>query len=61
VNVSELFGLKDQVAVVTGASGVLGGEIARGLAGAGARGAVLIPCEGAHHPHHIITWLASLA
>ena len=37
MNVSELFGLKDQVAVVTGASGVLGGEIARGLAGAGAR------------------------
>jgi NAD(P)-dependent dehydrogenase (short-subunit alcohol dehydrogenase family) len=35
--VSELFGLEDQVAVVTGASGVLGGEIARGLAAAGAR------------------------
>ena len=35
--VSELFGLDDQVAVVTGASGVLGGAIARGLAGAGAR------------------------
>jgi NAD(P)-dependent dehydrogenase (short-subunit alcohol dehydrogenase family) len=34
--VSELFGLEDQVAVVTGASGVLGGEIARGLAAAGA-------------------------
>jgi NAD(P)-dependent dehydrogenase (short-subunit alcohol dehydrogenase family) len=36
-SVSELFGLEDQVAVVTGASGVLGGEIARGLAAAGAR------------------------
>jgi NAD(P)-dependent dehydrogenase (short-subunit alcohol dehydrogenase family) len=35
--VSELFGLDDQVAVVTGASGVLGGAIARGLAAAGAR------------------------
>jgi NAD(P)-dependent dehydrogenase (short-subunit alcohol dehydrogenase family) len=36
-SVAELFGLDDQVAVVTGASGVLGGAIARGLAGAGAR------------------------
>jgi NAD(P)-dependent dehydrogenase (short-subunit alcohol dehydrogenase family) len=34
---TELFGLEDQVAVVTGASGVLGGAIARGLAAAGAR------------------------
>ncbi len=34
---SELFGLEEQVAVVTGASGVLGGSIARGLAAAGAR------------------------
>ncbi len=33
----ELFGLEDRVAVVTGASGVLGGAIARGLADAGAR------------------------
>jgi NAD(P)-dependent dehydrogenase (short-subunit alcohol dehydrogenase family) len=32
----ELFGLDDQVAVVTGASGVLGGAIAQGLAAAGA-------------------------
>lgn len=36
-SVSEMFGLDDQVAVVTGASGVLGGAIARGLAAAGAR------------------------
>jgi NAD(P)-dependent dehydrogenase (short-subunit alcohol dehydrogenase family) len=36
-SVSELFGLDDQVAVVTGASGALGGVIARGLAEAGAR------------------------
>jgi len=36
-SVSELFGLEDQVAVVTGASGVLGGAIARGLVAAGAQ------------------------
>lgn len=33
---SELYGLEGRVAVVTGASGVLGGAIARGLADAGA-------------------------
>ena len=38
---SELFGLDNRVAVVTGASGVLGGAIARGLAAAGARVALL--------------------
>ncbi|MFN6540277.1 MAG: SDR family oxidoreductase [Nostoc sp. EkiNYC01] len=37
----KLFGLKDQVAVVTGGSGVLGGAMARGLALAGARVVVL--------------------
>jgi NAD(P)-dependent dehydrogenase (short-subunit alcohol dehydrogenase family) len=40
-SVTEMFGLEDQVAVVTGASGVLGGAIARGLAAAGARVALL--------------------
>jgi NAD(P)-dependent dehydrogenase (short-subunit alcohol dehydrogenase family) len=34
---ADLFSLEDKVAVVTGASGVLGGAIARGLAEAGAR------------------------
>lgn len=38
---SELFSLKDQVAVVIGATGVLGGALAEGLAGAGAKVAVL--------------------
>jgi NAD(P)-dependent dehydrogenase (short-subunit alcohol dehydrogenase family) len=37
VSVSQQFGLENQVAVVTGASGVLGSAIARGLAGVGAR------------------------
>ena len=33
-----LFDLTGRVAVVTGATGVLGGAMAKGLAGAGARG-----------------------
>lgn len=36
-----LFSLEDLVAVVTGGTGVLGGEMARGLAGAGAKVGVL--------------------
>ena len=36
-DLSELLSLDGQVVVVTGASGVLGGEIAQGLVGAGAR------------------------
>ncbi len=36
-----LFDLSDEVAVVTGATGVLGGEMARGLARAGARVGIL--------------------
>src|ERR1051326_8654604 len=39
--VGRLFGLDAQVAVVTGGTGVLGGAMARGLARAGARVAVL--------------------
>ena len=38
---SELFSLKDEVAVVIGATGVLGGALAEGLAGTGAKVAVL--------------------
>jgi NAD(P)-dependent dehydrogenase (short-subunit alcohol dehydrogenase family) len=38
---TELFGLEGQVAVVTGATGVLGGAMARGLARAGAKVGVL--------------------
>jgi NAD(P)-dependent dehydrogenase (short-subunit alcohol dehydrogenase family) len=37
----DLFSLRDKVAVVTGATGVLGGEMARALARSGARVAVL--------------------
>jgi NAD(P)-dependent dehydrogenase (short-subunit alcohol dehydrogenase family) len=37
----DLFSLRDRVAVVTGATGVLGGEMARSLARSGARVAVL--------------------
>jgi len=40
-SVSQLFGLDGRVAVVTGASGVLGSAIARGLAAAGAHVALL--------------------
>src|SRR5271154_4524737 len=38
---SDLFSLKGEVAVVIGATGVLGGALADGLAGAGAKVAVL--------------------
>src|SRR5437868_10555280 len=38
---ASLFGLHGQVAVVTGGTGVLGGAMARGLAQAGARVAIL--------------------
>ena len=37
----ELFSLEDMVIVVTGGTGVLGGEMVRGLAGAGAKVGVL--------------------
>ncbi|HKI91269.1 MAG TPA: SDR family oxidoreductase [Gaiellaceae bacterium] len=40
-SVTDLFGLAGRVAVVTGATGVLGGELARGLAAAGASVGVL--------------------
>lgn len=40
-SLDELFGLREQVAVVTGATGVLGGVMARGLASCGARVGVL--------------------
>lgn len=40
-NLAALFSLENRVAVVTGGSGVLGGAMARGLADAGARVAVL--------------------
>ena len=38
---AELFGLQDQVAIVTGGSGVLGSTMAAGLASAGAKVAIL--------------------
>src|SRR5579863_6443085 len=37
----DLFSLKDEIAVVIGATGVLGGALAEGLAAAGAKVAVL--------------------
>jgi NAD(P)-dependent dehydrogenase (short-subunit alcohol dehydrogenase family) len=40
-DLSDLFGLEGRVAVVTGASGVLGSAVARGLAAAGAAVAIL--------------------
>jgi NAD(P)-dependent dehydrogenase (short-subunit alcohol dehydrogenase family) len=40
-----LFDLSGRVAIVTGATGVLGGAMARGLAAAGARVGVLGRCE----------------
>jgi NAD(P)-dependent dehydrogenase (short-subunit alcohol dehydrogenase family) len=45
-SISELFGLDDQVAIVTGASGALGDAIARGLAEAGARVGLLARRRG---------------
>ena len=41
IHTTSLFTLKDKVAIVTGGAGVLGSAMARGLAGAGARIAVL--------------------
>lgn len=38
---NQLFSLKDQVAIVTGSTGVLGGAMAHGLAAAGAKVAIL--------------------
>ena len=38
---TDLFGLDNQVAIVTGGTGVLGGAMARGLARAGARVGIL--------------------
>lgn len=40
-SIQKLFGLKDKVAIVTGGGGVLGGAMARGLAMAGAKVAIL--------------------
>lgn len=41
MNITDLFSLQGKVAVVTGGTGVLGGAIARGLAAAGAKTAIL--------------------
>ena len=41
MNLQSLFSLEGKVAIVTGGTGVLGGAIARGLAGAGAKVGIL--------------------
>ncbi len=45
IDTKSLFNLKNKVAIVTGGAGVLGGAMARGLAGAGARVGILSRTE----------------